>query len=46
MYKKFFSFEGNEALSMTNRQTAERMTELFLASMMNRNYKIGKGDKI
>jgi AcrR family transcriptional regulator len=46
MYKKFFRIEGNEPASMTNRQAAERMTELFLASMTNRNYKIGKKGKV
>jgi AcrR family transcriptional regulator len=45
MHKKFFRYEGNEALNITNRQAAERITELFLASMTNRNYKIVKGEK-
>jgi AcrR family transcriptional regulator len=39
MHKKFFRYDGNEALSSTNRQAAERFTEFFLASMTNRNYK-------
>jgi AcrR family transcriptional regulator len=38
MHKKFFRYDGNEALSITNRQAAERFTEFFLASMTNRNY--------
>jgi AcrR family transcriptional regulator len=45
MHKKFFSYDGNEALSITNRQAAERITELFLASMTNRNYRMVKGEK-
>jgi AcrR family transcriptional regulator len=45
MHKKFFRYDGNEALSITNRQAAERITELFLASMTNRNYKMVKGEK-
>ncbi len=40
MHKKFFMFDGNEALSITNRQTAEMITELFLASMTNRGYQL------
>jgi TetR/AcrR family transcriptional regulator len=45
MHKKFFRYDENDALSITNRQAAERITELFLASMTNRNYKIVKGEK-
>lgn len=36
MHKKFFRFDENEALNISNRQAAERMTELFLAAMTNR----------
>jgi AcrR family transcriptional regulator len=45
MHKKFFRYEGNEALNITNRQAAERMSELFLASMTNRNYKSVKNER-
>jgi len=45
MHKKFFSYDENEALGITNRQAAERITEFFLASMTNRNYKIVKGER-
>jgi AefR-like transcriptional repressor, C-terminal domain len=41
MHKKFFRYDGNEALSITNRQAAERFTDFFLASMTNRSYKKG-----
>jgi AcrR family transcriptional regulator len=37
--KKFFRYDGNEALSISNRQAAERFTEFFLASMTNCDYK-------
>jgi len=45
MHKKFFKYDGNEVLGITNRQIAERITEFFLASMTNRHYKIVKGGK-
>jgi TetR/AcrR family transcriptional regulator len=45
MHKKFFRYDGDEVLGITNHQAAERFTEFFLASMTNRNHKIVKGEK-
>ena len=38
LHKKFFQYEGNENLKITNRRLAESLTDIFLASMTNRNY--------
>jgi len=38
MSKKFFHRAGGQALNITNRQAAERFTDLFLASMTNHDY--------
>lgn len=38
MNKKFFQSAGGVMLDITNRQAAERFTDLFLASMTNHNY--------
>ncbi|MEK7831492.1 MAG: TetR/AcrR family transcriptional regulator, partial [Acidobacteriota bacterium] len=38
MNKKFFERAGGQVLNITNRQAAERFTDLFLASMTNFNY--------
>jgi len=38
MNKKFFQRAGGVILDITNRQAAERFTDLFLASMTNHNY--------
>ncbi len=35
MYKKFFRRSDDESSDLTNRQAAERLTDLFLASMTN-----------
>jgi TetR/AcrR family transcriptional regulator len=45
MHKKFFKYDGDEVLGITNHQAAERFTEFFLASMTNGDYKIVKGEK-
>jgi AcrR family transcriptional regulator len=38
LHKKFFQYEGYEILKITNRRLAESLTDIFLASMTNRNY--------
>jgi hypothetical protein len=38
MNKKFFQQAGGLVLSITNRQAAERFTDLFLASMTNHDF--------
>ncbi|MCI0663893.1 MAG: TetR/AcrR family transcriptional regulator [Acidobacteria bacterium] len=38
LHKKFFQYEGNENLKITNRRLAGSLTDIFLASMTNRNY--------
>jgi len=38
MHKKFFEREGGQTASLTNRQAAEKFTDLFLASMTNHDY--------
>ncbi|MGH9832678.1 MAG: TetR/AcrR family transcriptional regulator [Blastocatellia bacterium] len=38
MHKKFFEREGSQTVSLTNRQAAEKFTDLFLASMTNHDY--------
>ena len=38
MNKKFFLCAGRQTLNITNRQAAEAFTDLFLASMTNRDY--------
>lgn len=38
MFKKFFHQYGDEPIRFTNRQAAERFTDLFLASMTNFEY--------
>ncbi len=38
MHKKFFERDGGQTSSLTNRQLAERFTDLFLASMTNHDY--------
>jgi hypothetical protein len=42
MNKKFFQCAGGAALNITNRQAAERFTDLFLASMTNHDYDSGR----
>jgi AcrR family transcriptional regulator len=39
LHKKFFQYEGQEILKITNRRLAESLTDIFLASMTNRNYR-------
>lgn len=38
MHKKFFEREGSQVVRLTNRQAAEKFTDLFLASMTNCDY--------
>src|SRR5262245_39402824 len=38
LQKKFFHYEGHEILKISNRRLAESLTDIFLASMTNRNY--------
>ncbi len=38
MHKKFFQYDGNDSLKITNRQAAERVADLFLASMTNHDF--------
>jgi AcrR family transcriptional regulator len=38
MHKKFFERDGSQTPNLTNRQAAEKFTDLFLASMTNHDY--------
>lgn len=38
LIRKFFRQEGSEQLDITNRQAAERFTDIFLASLTNHDY--------
>ncbi len=46
MNKKFFQPAGGVTLNITNRQAAERFTDIFLASMTNQDYDKNKGRKV
>lgn len=40
MHRKFFERYGGQTLNLTNRQAAEKFTDLFLASMTNHDYDV------